>query len=167
MVSVKAGLDPLEPPLEAACTFACRVQATPTACCPLFKPCCCFYPLSPVAGFWMWVLIPPLQPAQPVPGSESCPGGPAAVSAEVHTILHQDGGSLRALLSTSETMGSWRALLALHTPNLILPSSIPCSVNQAGWHQLGTETATLGLKDLPPANLGFGGCPSKHLTSLG
>ena len=164
MDPLERGLNPLEPPLEGACTFACRVQATSIAPCPVFKPCCCFYPLSPVAWCWMWVLSPPLQPAQLVPRSDLCPGGPAAVPAEMHVVLHQDGGKLRAFLSTSETLGSWRALLAIHSPNLVQPLRVLLSMNhraQARWHQLGTGTATSGLGDLPLANHGVLGVPSQ------
>lgn len=107
----------------------------------------------------MWFLSPPPQPAQLVPGSDPCPGGPAAVPAEIHVVLHQDGGNLRALLSTSETLGIWRASLAFHPPYLMQPSRVPLSMNQAGWHQLGTETADLGLGDLPPGNHGVLGVP--------
>lgn len=148
---------PLRALLERVCTFTCRVQATPIAC-PVFKPCCCFLSCT--------VLDMGPEPSTTANSARCqvqtlCPCGPAAATAEIHVVLHQDGGDLRAFLSINEKLRSWRALLAIRSPNLVQPSSVLLSMNQAEWHQLGTETATSGPRDLPPANHGILGVPSQ------
>jgi len=154
---VEAGLGPL----EGACTFACKVQAIPSLL-SCFQAVLLF--LSHFPSCWMCVLSPPPQPAQLVPSSDLHPGGPAAVSAEVRVFLHQDGGNLRAFLNTSEKLGSWRPLLAIHSPDLMQPLRVLLSMNhcsQAGWCQLGTGRATLRLGDLSLANHGVLGVLSQ------